>query len=70
MRNEIACFGCGQATFRLVHAAGFFAPVLPAFAFDFEAGLLIARAMFSPRREPSRRPYKRIRLPARIAFAL
>src|ERR1700684_4621206 len=46
---ETACFGCGQATFRLLHAACLLAPVFPDFVFDLEGGLLVARAMFSPR---------------------
>jgi hypothetical protein len=63
---ETACFGCGQATFRLVQAACLFAPVLPDFVFDLEGGLLVARAMFSPAVGPSLRPYKRIGQSARI----
>ena len=46
MRNEIACLGCGQATFRLVQFGCRFAAGFPGFAFDRDGDLLLARAMF------------------------
>src|SRR5215467_9070786 len=45
MRSEIACFGCGQATFRLPQSGWRLAGVLACFAFGFPGRLAVPRAM-------------------------
>jgi hypothetical protein len=47
MRNEMACFGCGQATFRLPQSGWRLAGALACFAFAFAGLLAVARAILT-----------------------
>src|SRR6476619_4452277 len=60
MRNEMACFGCGQATFTPAQSVWRLAGGLACFALDLTDCLAVARAMLRLPDADRGCPYRRI----------